>query len=90
MTYDEFVKQVSNNFMHETIYKDSEGRSILVISLLDAYYMMSVLSKREWVDLTDDEINHTPFSFTMINGPGDALLPFARAVMAKLKEKNNG
>jgi len=44
--------------------------------------------QRKWVDLTDDEINHTPFRFTMINGPGDGLLPFAKAVMAKLKEKN--
>ena len=45
-------------------------------------------AKREWVGLTDDELNHLPVRWTMINGPGDYLLPFARAVEAKLKEKN--
>ena len=46
------------------------------------------IRESEWVGLTDDEINHTPVRWTMINGPGDYLLPFARAIEAKLKEKN--
>ena len=46
------------------------------------------LEGREWVGLTDDEIDHTPVRWTVINGPGDYLLPFARAIEAKLKEKN--
>ena len=36
MTYQEFVQRVQHS-MHETIYEDSEGRSILVIDLLDAF-----------------------------------------------------
>jgi hypothetical protein len=44
--------------------------------------------KREWAGLTDDEINHTSVRWTMIDGPGDFLLPFAKAIEAKLKEKN--
>ena len=50
--------------------------------------LRQALAQSEWVGLTDDEINHTPVRFTMINGPGDYLLPFARAIEAKLKEKN--
>ena len=50
--------------------------------------LRQALAKPEWVGLTDDELNHTPVRWTMINGPGDYLLPFARAVEAKLKEKN--
>jgi len=36
MTYQEFVQLVQHS-MHETIYEDSEGRSILIIDLLDAF-----------------------------------------------------
>ena len=36
MNYQEFVERVQHS-MHETIYEDSEGRSILVIDLLDAF-----------------------------------------------------
>ena len=36
MNYQEFVGRVQHS-MHETIYEDSEGRSILVIDLLDAF-----------------------------------------------------
>ena len=79
MTYDEFVKQVTNNFMHEAIYKDSEGRPILVIQLLDAYYMMGKLP-REWVGLTEDEKQFfKAMGFSGID-----------VVEAKLKEKNSG
>ena len=48
MTYQEFVQLVQHN-MHETIYEDSEGRSILIIDLLDAYAMANnmVAAERE-------------------------------------------
>ena len=48
MTYQEFVQLVQHN-MHETIYEDSEGRSILIIDLLDAYSMANkmVAAERE-------------------------------------------
>lgn len=47
MTYEEFVKFVQSKCMHETIYEDSEGRSILVIDLLDAYGMANKLIEAE-------------------------------------------
>ena len=49
MTYEEFIKCVQSKCMHETIYEDSEGRSILVIKLLDAYGMVTKLSDADLV-----------------------------------------
>jgi hypothetical protein len=49
MTYEEFVKFVQFKCMHETIYEDSDGRSILVIKLLDAYSMVTKLSDADLV-----------------------------------------
>ena len=46
MTYQEFVQLVQHN-MHETIYEDSEGRSILVIDLLDAFALTNKLIEAE-------------------------------------------
>lgn len=40
--------------------------------------------ERQWVDLTDDEIDAIPFNVHQTNGD----LFFARAVIAKFKEKN--
>jgi hypothetical protein len=39
MKYEEFKDWVENNCMYEAFYKDSEGRSILVITELDAWVM---------------------------------------------------
>jgi hypothetical protein len=39
MRYEEFQDWVEKNCMHETFYKDSEGRTILVITELDAWAM---------------------------------------------------
>jgi hypothetical protein len=47
MTYEEFVNFVQSKCMHETIYEDSEGRSILVINLFHAYYMANKAIKEE-------------------------------------------
>ena len=41
MTYEEFLEFVPSKCMYETIYDDSEGRTILVISMLDAYGMVN-------------------------------------------------
>ena len=41
MTYEEFLKFVPAKCIYETIYEDTEGRPILVISLLDAYGMVN-------------------------------------------------
>jgi len=46
MNYQEFVQRVQHN-MHETIYEDSEGRSILVIDLLDAFAFANKLIETE-------------------------------------------
>ena len=37
MTYEEFLDFVRAKCMYETIYDDSDGRTILVIRMLDAY-----------------------------------------------------
>jgi len=36
-SYDEFVAKVEQNTMHETIYTDSEGRTIVVIVMEDLF-----------------------------------------------------
>jgi uncharacterized FlgJ-related protein len=82
MNYQEFVQLVQHN-MHETIYEDSEGRSILVIDLLDAFGLANKLieAKRTWVGLTDeDELDWEE---------GGNLKDLIKAIEAKLKEKNN-
>ena len=82
MTYQEFVQLVQHN-MHETIYEDSEGRSILIIDLLDAFAMANKLSeKRTWVNLTNEEIGEI-YRVGWANN-----MELARAIEAKLKEKN--
>ena len=41
MTYEEFLEFIPAKCMYETIYDDSDGRTILVIRLLDAYSMVN-------------------------------------------------
>lgn len=41
MNYEEFLKFVPAKCMYEAIYDDSEGRTILVIRMLDAYGMVN-------------------------------------------------
>jgi regulator of RNase E activity RraB len=83
MTYQEFVQRVQQS-MHETIYEDSEGRSILIIDLLDAFGLASKLieAKHEWVNLTSEEIGE------IYRVGWAANMELARAIEAKLKEKN--
>ena len=40
--YDEFVARVKQNTMHETIYTDSEGRTIVVIVMEDLFSHFSL------------------------------------------------
>ena len=54
MTYKEFIDFVKSKCTYETIYKDGEGRLILVIDLLSAYVMVNK-AKQEWVGLTEEE-----------------------------------
>ena len=50
MTYEEFLDFVHAKCMYETIYDDSDGRTILVIRMLDAYKFIT-----QWQGLTDNE-----------------------------------
>ena len=78
MTYEEFLNFVPSKCMYETIYDDSDGRTILVIKLLDAFSMVNK-AQRKWVGLTDDEIEHLR---------NDQPWWMVRDIEAKLKEKN--
>jgi len=51
---------------------------------------VNAMGKREWVSLTDEEIDkirNTPMSVE--GGVGFSIYSYARAIEAKLKEKNN-
>ena len=78
MTYEKFLNFVPSKCVYETIYDDSDGRTILVIKLLDAFSMVNK-AQREWVGLTDDEIEHLR---------NDQPWWMVRDIEAKLKEKN--
>jgi hypothetical protein len=78
MTYEEFLDFVPAKCMYETIYDDSDGRTILVIRMLDAYKFIT-----QWQGLTDDELEE----FENIKlGTYDLCLE----VEEKLQEKNGG
>jgi hypothetical protein len=47
MKYEAFEKFVREHCEHETIYDDSEGRRVLVIRLIDAYFMVNEVMKKE-------------------------------------------
>ena len=83
MTYEEFRGYVKTNCLYETIYNDSEGRSILVIDVLDAYTMVNKAPKK-WVGLTDEEFHDLQIEH------GDDLWANFKAIEAKSKEKNGG
>ena len=88
MTYEEFLNFVPSKCIYETIYDDSDGRTILVIKLLDAFNMVNK-AQRTWVGLTDEEINDCLVSAD----PCECLAePEARQLIedveAKLKDKN--
>ena len=82
MTYEEFLKFVPAKCIYETIYEDTEGRPILVISLLNAYGMVNK-AQRTWVGLTDEEAKDIVWSL-----PYEPSQEDIRAIEAKLKEKN--
>ena len=88
MTYEEFLDFVPSKCMYETIYEDSNGYPTLVIRMLDAYSMVNKVQKKEWVGLTDEEILE---EYRQSYGDDGNLTDvyFARAIEAKLKEKNS-
>ena len=80
MTYEEFLNFVPSKCMYETIYDDSDGRTILVIKLLDAFSMVNK-AQRKWVGLTDEEKQDAYLKIDTWNNCVDW-------IEAKLKEKN--
>jgi PDZ domain-containing secreted protein len=96
MTYEEFLKFVQAKCTYETIYSDSDGRNILVIKLLDSYGMVNK-AQRQWVGLTDEEIDTIyKQAEVLVNnswvGDGTVGLMFPitlyKMFETKLKEKN--
>lgn len=88
MTYEEFLKFVPAKCIYETIYEDTEGRPILVISLLDAYGMVNK-TQRPWQGLTVEDRNACLVSADPCEALAD---PEAKQLMedveAALKERN--
>jgi hypothetical protein len=83
MTYEEFLKFVPTKCIYETIYEDTEGRPILVISLLAAYGMVNK-AQRPWVGLTVEERN----ACLVGADPCEALAdPEAKQLMEDIEEK---
>jgi len=87
MTYEEFLEFVPRKCMYETIYEDSNGYTLLVIKLLDAYGMVNK-AQREWVGLTEEDkskiLQHKWWDFED-EFDLDGLL---KLVEATLKERN--
>jgi hypothetical protein len=88
MTYEEFIDFVPAKCMYETIYKDSEGRLILVIDMLSAYGMLNK-AKRTWVGLTEKEVeDYWDWEDFQCGAGRGTILEMVRDIEAKLKEKN--
>ena len=83
MTYEEFLKFVPTKCIYETIYEDTEGRPILVISLLNAYGMVNK-AQRPWVGLTVEERNACLVSADPCEALAD---PEAKQLMEDIEEK---
>jgi len=87
MTYEEFLNFVPSKCMYETIYDDSDGRTILVIKLLDAFSMVNK-AQREWVGLTDEEIASLHYKLKVQLMGAYKTEDIYRAIEARLKDKN--
>ena len=53
MNYKEFKDYIENRVSYETIYEDGEGRTILVIRMLDMY---AAMIQHKWVGLTQTQV----------------------------------
>jgi hypothetical protein len=87
MTYGEFLEFIPDKCMYETIYTDSDGHSILVIRVLDAYGMVNKANQKPWVGLTDEEMLTLEETTTCAKDES-WLRNLTRAIEATLKEKN--
>lgn len=75
-----------NNCVHQWIYIGSKRQDVWRCIFCDEYKINDATQKREWVGLTDEEINTIAATPAAI--PGSYVHLFARAIEAKLKEKN--
>lgn len=81
MTYEEFLKFVPAKCMYETIYEDTEGRPILIISMLAAYGMVNK-AQRPWQGLTEED-------WDKVGDMPDTFDQGAAWAAARLKAKND-
>ena len=84
MNYKEFKDYIEQTVPYETIYEDSEGRMILVVTLLAIYTAMN----RKWVGLTNEEIGGLTVFDGLHHVSTPLLAEFIKSIEAKLKEKN--
>ena len=85
MNYKEFKDYIEQTVPYETIYEDSEGRMILVVTMLAIYTAMN----RKWVGLTKEEIDAADAQTWDEDHKSWGIHDFARHIEAKLKDKNN-
>jgi hypothetical protein len=78
MTDKEFLSWVADRLVH--VYGESQS--------VDFVHKLRKISQRTWVGLTDEEILSISADCAATHQHTD--IHFARAIEAKLKEKNNG
>ena len=76
-----------NNCVHQWIYIGSKRQDVWRCIFCDEYKINDATQKREWVGLTDEEIDNAFFDRT--NFVKVDLRVFAKDIEAKLKEKNS-
>ena len=87
MKHEDFKSWIEKNCMYETFYEDSEGRTIMIVTEMDAWMMCNKFAeaKSEWVWLTDKEVDEC------LRGlPTQTIDVYARRIETKIKDKNNG
>ena len=84
MNYKEFKDYIENRVPYETIYEDSEGRMILVITMLAAFTAMN----RKWVGLTNEEIGGLTVFDGLHHVSTPLLAEFIKSIETQLKDKN--
>lgn len=87
MKYEDFEKFVREKCMYDTIYDDSNDRQVLIIQMLDAYNMVNK-AQREWVGLTNEEINTLHYELKCAAMGATSTLGMYRILEKALKEKN--
>lgn len=90
MNYGEFQRFLREDCMYETIYKDTEGRPILVITELDAFVMMGKAVKEEreaCAKIADGQLLNTN---ALLVYPIQSSAAYEIGCAIRAREKNNG